>query len=205
MNISEIKSKIQGIEFKYRVLIFVGIVLLSIGFYWYFLFNPKLEKINNLKKDIENLESQISRNRIRIAKLKHVEKQVKDKERIFNYAKKLLPESNVEVENLLANIEALGNDVGIEFLLFQPQSEKIYDFYAAKTVTLNIKGLFPNLMLFFSHISNLNRLVTIDSLRLIPDKNNVLTAYCKISVYRSLTEEEIKAQHAKNKRKKRKR
>ncbi len=203
MNVSEIKSKVEEVEFKKRILIFLGVVLMGIGAYWYFVFNPKSENINNLKRDIENLESQIRQNKIKIRKLKDLEKKLKQKEKIFYYAKRLLPESNVEVENLLANIETLGNDVGIEFLLFQPLAEKKYDFYAIRTVTLKVRGLFPNLMLFLSHISNLNRLVTIDSLRLSPDKNYVLIADCKMSVYRSLTEEEIKAQEQINKGKRR--
>ncbi len=111
--------------------------------------------------------------------------------------KKLLPDSTVEIENLLANIETLGNDVGVEFLLFQPGQEVVADFYAKRRLTLKIMGYFPNLMLFFSHISNLNRLVTLDSVSFRPQRNQMVTANCKLYIYRSLTEKELQARQKK--------
>lgn len=202
MKTNELIEKIEKYPRKYRIIAFLVVILLLTTGYWYFIFKPKSEQIKSLKKDIENLNRQIALNRKRITQLKKLEVNVKKKQRIFYYAKKLLPDSTVEIENLLANIETLGNDVGVEFLLFKPGPETKSNFYAKRRLTLNIRGYFPNLMLFFSHISNLNRLVTLDSVSFRPDKKQMVTANCNLYIYRSLTEQELKAMK-KNKRKRR--
>ena len=202
MNTNKLVEKIEKYPRRYRIITFLVLILIVTTGYWYFIFNPKKNQINSLQKDIENLNRQIRLNRKRIAQLKELEFNVKKKQLIFYYAKKLLPDSTVEIENLLANIETLGNDVGVEFLLFKPGPETKSDFYAKRRLTLNIRGYFPNLMLFLSHISNLNRLVTLDSVSFRPNKNQMVTAHCTLYIYRSLTEQELKAMQ-KNKRKRR--
>lgn len=204
MKAGELIENIEKYPRKYRIIVFLLIILLVTAGYWYFIFNPKKNQIKSLEKDIEELNRQIALKRKKIAQFKKLEINVKEKQRIFYYAKKLLPDTTVEIENLLANIETLGNDVGVEFLLFKPGSETRSDFYAKRRLTLKIRGYFPNLMLFFSHISNLNRLVTLDSVSFIPNKNHMVTANCELSIYRSLTELELKAIKQK-KRKTRKR
>jgi len=202
MKAGELIESIEKYPRKYRIIVFLFIILLVTAGYWYFVFNSKKNQIMSLEKDIEELNRQIALKRKKIAQLKKLEINVKEKQRIFYYAKKLLPDTTVEIENLLANIETLGNDVGVEFLLFKPGYETQSDFYAKRRLTLKIRGYFPNLMLFFSHISNLNRLVTLDSVSFIPNKNHMVTANCELSIYRSLTEQELKA-IKQNKRKRR--
>ncbi len=202
MNIQNIMSKIEGYPLKYRVFSILAIISLMLGGYWYFIFSPKDREIKRLVSDIEKLDREIIINKKKISNLKQLEKEVKEKEVIFYYAKKLLPESTIEIENLLANIETLGNDVGVDFLLFQPGKEYVSDFYAKRIFTLELQGYFPNLMLFFSHISNLNRLVTIDSVRFRPQRDHKIRANCKMYIYRSLSEEEIKAKQKKKRKRK---
>jgi len=197
MKTNELIEKIEKYPRKYRIIAFLTVILLVTTCYWYFIFNPKKNRIKSLEKDIKNLNTQITLNRKRIAQLKKLELNVKKKQRIFYYAKKLLPDSTVEIENLLANIESLGNDVGVEFLLFKPGPETKSDFYAKRRLTLNIKGYFPNIMLFLSHISNLNRLVTLDSVSFKPEKNQMVLAQCTLYIYRSLTEQELNAMQKK--------
>ncbi|WP_461834098.1 type IV pilus inner membrane component PilO, partial [Desulfothermus sp.] len=120
MKTNELIEKIEKYPRKYRIIAFLVVILLVTTGYWYFIFKPKSEQIKLLEKDIENLNRQIALNRKKAAQIKKLEVKIKDKRKIFYYAKKLLPDSTVEIENLLANIETLGNDVGVEFLLFKP-------------------------------------------------------------------------------------
>ncbi len=201
MDINKLLSKLENIPRRNRILVFLIIILVFVGSYWYFIFSPNYNKITLLKKEISRLDQEIRRNRFKIAKFGKYKKELQEKKKIFYFAKKLLPDTNIEVENLLANIETLGNDVGVEFILFQPGKEVKTDFYARRQVTLKLSGPFPNLMKFLSHISNLNRLVTLDSVKFRPNRNFIITADCYISIYRSLTPKELEAR--KNKRNKR--
>ncbi len=203
LDVQGLINKVEKYSFKKRILSFFALCILMIGGYFYFYFQPAYRQINKLKTDIAQLDQQIQMKRLLLLKLPKLKKELAEKEKIFYYAKKLLPDTSVEVENLLANIEALGNEVGVEFLLFQPKREKLYNFYAVRYVDLRLKGHFPNLMMFFGHISNLNRLVTLEDLTLSPTgKNRVLTADCTIAVYRALTPEEMKKIQRKKKKKK---
>jgi type IV pilus assembly protein PilO len=115
------------------------------------------------------------------------------------HAQTLLPETSADVENLLSSIEKLGNDAGIDFLLFTPGQRKTHDFYASRTVSVRFQGTFHNLMRFFDHLSGLDRLVTLESVQLRPvskitPKNVSLQADCQLQIYRVLSEQEKKAQ-----------
>ncbi len=203
LNIQEIISGVEKYPFKKRIAVFSLMCIAMGGLYFYFFFQPKYKEIKNLKGEIVKLDQDIHMKKTILLKLPKIKRQVKEKEQIFYYAKKLLPDSNEEVENLLANIEALGNEVGVEFILFQPKKERLYNFYAVRYVDLRLRGYFPNLMMFFAHISNLNRLVTVEDLTLSPrGKNFILGADCTLAIYRSLTPKEMEKLNKQKKKKK---
>jgi type IV pilus assembly protein PilO len=115
------------------------------------------------------------------------------------YAQSLLPETSADVENLLSAIEKLGNDAGIDFLLFTPGQVKKHDFYASRTVAVRFQGTFHNLMRFFDHLSRLDRLVTLESVQLRPVSKSQsqkisLQADCQLQIYKVLSEQEMKNQ-----------
>ncbi len=201
VNIQELITKIEKYPFKKRMLFFFIFCILIGGGYFYFYFQPTYTQIKKLKVQITQLNQQIRMKRMVLLRLPKIKKELEEKQKIFYYAKKLLPDTSVEVENILANIEALGNEVGVEFLLFQPKREKLYNFYAVRYVDLRLQGYFPNLMMFFAHISNLNRLVTLEDLTLSPrGKDRLLRADCTLAIYRSLTPKEMKKLQKKRKK-----
>jgi len=199
-------KRLETLSKAQKLLILVFTVALLGAAYWYFLFRPEYESLKQLKKDVAQLEATIRNYRHKVARLPELEKKLKAQEKEFVYAKTLLPESSSDVENLLSEIEKLGNDNGLEFLLFSPGKETTHDFYASRQVQLRLEGPFHNLMEFFSQISRLNRLVTLESLQLRPGKGRgpndeiVLNSDSQISIYRTLTEAEVAAKENKKKR-----
>jgi type IV pilus assembly protein PilO len=196
-------KKLETLSRAQKLLILVLTVALLGAAYWYFLFRPEYESMQRLKKDIAQLENTIRNYRHKVARLPELEKKLKAQQREFVYAKTLLPESSSDVEDLLSEIEKLGNDNGLEFLLFSPGKETMHDFYASRKVQLRLEGPFHNLMHFFSQISRLDRLVTLENLQLRPGKGRgpndeiVLNSDSQISIYRTLTEAELAAKKKK--------
>ncbi len=199
-------KRLETLSRAQKLLILFFTVALLGAAYWYFLFRPEYDNLKRLEKDVAQLEDTIRNYRIKVARLPKLEKKLEAQQREFVYAKTLLPESSSDVENLLSEIEKLGNDNGLDFLLFSPGNEKIHDFYASRQVQLRLQGPFHNLMHFFSLISRLNRLVTLENLQLRPGKGRgpngeiVLNSDSQILIYRTLTEAELAAKNKKKKR-----
>lgn len=169
-----------------------GIVTLS----WYLLLKPQMDKIQSLQQDIGRLDQEIATARAQVKALPKLKKEVAAKRRVLVYAQTLLPDTDADAENLLSSIEELGNDAGIDFLLFTPGKEKNHDFYASRSVDVRFQGTFHNLMHFFDRLSGLDRLVTLESVQLHPVTDNQTTgvslqADCRLNIYRMLSEQEL--------------
>lgn len=186
-----LRKKLERLNFKQKILIFSLSILIIFMGYWYFFFRSQHKELNGLEKDIASLNKNIARLRPQVKQLPEIKKKLQDQKNLYIYAKKLLPKSNNEVESLLSEIEKLGKDVGVEFLLFAPGREKSDKFYATRFVNLRLKGPFHNLMLFFSKMSRLNRLVTLEDLRLNRTNQNenkiMLSADCRIAIYKKMS------------------
>lgn len=198
MDKDQLIKKLESLTKLKKLVIVVVVVVLFAGAYWWFLFKPQWDKIPRLEEDIANLEQNIQSFRKKVKKLPELEKQMEQKRQELIYAQNLLPESGEEIEQLLASIEGLGKEQGIEFLMFTPGSEQVGEYYAKRSVQLRLEGQFHNLMSFFSKLSGLDRLVTLEHLRLNPQgakgEQIVLNADSRIFMYRALTDQEKAAQ-----------
>ncbi|TNE52207.1 MAG: hypothetical protein EP343_02060 [Deltaproteobacteria bacterium] len=77
----------------------------------------------------------------------------------------LLPTSK-ELPTLLRRIDNLGRKSGLEILRFRPGREKPKQFYSEVPIRIGVKGTFYELMIFLNKVSNLDRIVTIQSVSL---------------------------------------
>jgi len=194
-------EKLDKLTSKQKIAIVCGTILAVLALYWFFFFSPSYSKLEDIKKEISQLENKINQKKVQAAKLPKLEKKLRKNKKEMQYARDLLPKSQVGIENLLSQIEKLGKKVGVEFISFVPANESVREFYVTREVKLLLKGPFHNLMTFFNKLSSLNRLVTLESLRLKPRRNpekTVLRTNSKIFLYRTLTPQEKEAQKNNN-------
>ena len=159
LNRQAIIDKLEELSQKQKWLIGVGILVLLVGGYGYLFFMPQHNTLNSLQKEIKNIDDTLPALTRKLQRLPALRKEFTALEQELTFARNLLPKSSSDMETLLSDIEVLGNEQGIEFLLFAPGNEEVHEYYASRSVNLNINGQFHDLMLFFSRLSRLNRLV----------------------------------------------
>ncbi len=185
-------EKIENLSKVQRIIISVGSFVVIAGIFIYFLYLPKYEKINSLKKQLTDLEQKLSTAKRNAADLKKFQAKMKEAEAQFNMAMKKLPETK-EIPSLLTAISDSGQQVGLEFLLFEPKKEKKKEFYAEIPVAMSLRGDYHNLAIFFDQVARLNRIVNITNIQMARAKGKgkaagELLAKCTAVTYKFLDE-----------------
>ena len=177
-------SKIENLSKIQRILIFSAIFILLIVIFVFMLYKPKLEKIGKLGKELDELEKKLVVAKKNAENLEKFQKMMKEAEFQFKTAMKALPE-NEEIPSLLTSISRSGQDVGLEFLLFEPKTEVRKEFYAEIPVAMNIKGGYHDLAMFFDKVARLSRIVNIKNISIRRTKDSQeLSASCTAVTYK---------------------
>ena len=207
MDKSSVSKKFAELSPLHLALIVLGLAVSVYGLYWYFILDDTLIQITKAEQTVAQLEKDIALYRTQVANLPELERNLALRKKELYYAKTLLPEDSRALEMLLSSFEKLGRDENVEFILFQPGAEQIQDFYATRTVQLQISGTFHRLVTYFDRLSRLDRLVSIQDINFTPVSDfspteKYLNTSLVLQVYRALTEAEIKAREEAKKQKK---
>ncbi len=153
-------AKIEGLSKVQRILIFAGVFIAIIAIFVFVFYKPKWAEIEKLDNQLSSLEKKLEIAKRNAANLEKFQKQMMEAEVQFKTAMRALPERE-EIPSLLTSISRSGQDVGLEFLLFEPKSEVRKEFYAEIPVAMNVKGGYHDLALFFDKVARLSRIVNI--------------------------------------------
>jgi len=198
-------EKVESLSKAQRIIVSVVFFVVIAGIFIYFSYWPKFEKINSLKKQLTDLEEKLSTAKRNAADLKKFQAKMKEAEAQFNMAMKKLPEKE-EIPSLLTAISDSGQQVGLEFLLFEPKKEKKKEFYAELPVAISLRGDYHNLAIFFDQVARLNRIVNITNIQMTRAKGKgkaagELTTKCTAVTYKFLDEPPKKKKKKKKRRK----
>ena len=198
----ETTAKIGKLSKLYKILLCLGFFALLVGPFVYFSFLPKISNINALKKEYTTLETRLATAKEKANQLKDYQDKLKDAEMEFKMVMQKLPEKK-EIPALLSSVSQSGRDAGLEFLLFQPESEQNKDFYAEIPVSIKVTGNYHNVALFFDKVARLSRIVNIDDIKMAStqDDTNLITS-CKAITYRFVETKPETASSSKKKKSK---
>ncbi|MBC2716768.1 MAG: type 4a pilus biogenesis protein PilO [Desulfobacteraceae bacterium] len=143
-----------------RIIICCVLVALIVGVFVYFLYMPKYEDINKLKKEIAQQEEKLKETKKSAQQYAKFQKKLEAAQAKFNVVAKALPVTD-EVPSLLTGISQVGKDAGLTFLLFKPEPETMKEFYAELPVTMNLSGSYHDLGVFFDQLAGMSRIVNI--------------------------------------------
>jgi type IV pilus assembly protein PilO len=194
-------NKIEKLSKVQRILIFAGVFMTIIAIFVFVFYKPKWAEIEKLDKQLTSLEKKLVVAKRNAADLEKFQKKMKEAEVQFKTAMRALPERE-EIPSLLTSISRSGQDVGLEFLLFEPKSEVRKEFYAEIPVAMNVKGGYHDLALFFDKVARLSRIVNIRNISMSRAGQTLdLNTSCTAVTYK-FVEPEPKKDAGKNKKRK---
>jgi len=177
-------AKIEGLSKVQRILIFAGVFLAIVAIFVFVLYKPKLEQISNLNRQLKTLEQKLVVAKKNAADLEKFQKMMQEAEVQFKTAMRALPEKE-EIPSLLTSISRSGQDVGLEFLLFEPKPEVRKEFYAEIPVAMQVKGGYHDLAIFFDKVARLSRIVNIKNISMGREKEGLdLNTSCTAVTYK---------------------
>jgi len=126
---------------------------------------------NELSRDLEKA-------RLLVRNLDRVEREYDILRQQWVIAQTLLPEEN-EMPELLRKVTAAGEQSGVQFELFRPQSPMNQGFYSSNPIEVKVAAGYHQTGVFLSRLANLNRIVNVTGLKMsgmtLDEKNRVLT------------------------------
>ena len=182
-------DKIERLSRSQRIAIYLGTFIVLIGAFTYFIFLPKTTKIKELDSRLQDLSNQLAVAKKNSQELGAYRARFQEAETNFKIAMGQLPETK-EIPSLLENVSQSGQEVGLEFLLFQPTAEVRKDFYAEIPVSIALTGHYHNVALFFDRVAKLSRIVNIHDIKMEPQKDSdKLKTSCTAVTYRFIEEQ----------------
>jgi len=200
-------TKIGELTKIQRYLIYCGSILVLVLIYAYVLYLPKQNKITELNKQYDKLAIELDKTKEKAGQFEKLKKKMEEAKVQFQIVKKTLPEKG-DIPSLLTSISQAGRDVGLDFLLFQPNKEILKGFYAEIPVSIQVTGNYHNLALFFDRVAALSRIVNIGNIKMSSGKGtSMLNLSCTAVTYRFVeggqAEKEGKGKQKKEKKKRR--
>jgi type IV pilus assembly protein PilO len=120
---------------------------------------------NTLEAEFQTLSADLSKARQTLNNKAEVERQYKILGKRWELASQLLPEEK-EVAGLLRQVTLVGQQSGVEFLLFKPQGVVPGEVYTEAPVMVKVEGGFHEIGTFLSEVANLERIVNVSELKL---------------------------------------
>lgn len=92
-----------------------------------------------------------------------------------------------EIPTLLRDIYLLGKKSGVDFKMFQPQSEQAKRLYAEVPIKLQMSGSYHEVAVFFDRVGKLSRIVNVSDIELATGQakegNTMLTVNCTATTF----------------------
>jgi type IV pilus assembly protein PilO len=195
-------ERVEKIKMPIRILILVGTLALLGGAFTWFVYIPKTEAITKTEQSVKELSKKLAEVEKQVRNRDKFEKRFKQVSAQFDEALKILPDSK-EIPSLLTNVTRLGNESGLQFLLFNPQNERGKGFYKEIPVAIRVEGTYHNVARFFDSVGGMDRIVNILNVSMKPKQalSTELVTSCQAVTYQFTAEGPPK----KNKKKKRRR
>ena len=130
-----------------------------------FTYASRTETIAELDTHHQKLARDLERARLLVRNLERVEQEYAILNDQWKVAQALLPEEN-EMPDLLRKVTAAGQQSGIEFELFRPQTPVNKGFYSDNPVAVRVAGGYHQTGVFLSRLANLNRIVNVSGVNI---------------------------------------
>jgi type IV pilus assembly protein PilO len=160
-------EKVEKIKLPFRILIFVGTIIVLAGLFIYLVYMPKDKEITETQKQNVSLSKKLVSVKRKADNFKKIQEKYETVNVQLTEALKILPDSK-EIPSLLTNITNLGQESGLQFLIFNPQNDRGKGFYIEIPVSIRIEGTYHNVLSFFDKVGKMDRIVNILNVSMRP-------------------------------------
>lgn len=163
----DLKGKFANIPPRQRYLLIGAVGTVIVAGYLYLLMLPLWETKGKLEAEVQKIQADLDQKRIIAANRPKLEQEIKGLEKQLEAALVKLPEEK-EIPKLLTQVNTLGHQNGLEFLLFRPGAPVKKGFYAEVPIEIRVEGDYHALGAFLDRVSKLERIVNVADLRMAP-------------------------------------
>jgi len=163
----DLKHMFGNIPPRQRYLLLGVIGAAIVAAYVYLLMLPLWESKGKLETDLQKIQTDLEQKRMIAANRPKLEAEIKGLEKQLEAALVKLPEEK-EIPKLLTQVNTLGQQSGLEFLLFRPGAPVKKGFYAEVPIEIRVEGEYHTLGGFLDRVSKLERIVNVADLRINP-------------------------------------
>lgn len=182
-----INDKYIPLNKNIKLAIAIGLPVLIVALFVFLFYMPKQEEIGTLQAKKIDLTGKVDKAQKAADNKEQHEKELAEAKKIFEETSEILPKEQ-ELPGLLRNIADLGKRAGLDFNEFKPGNEVPKDFYAEIPITISINGPYHNVGYFLGEVSGLERLVTVDNIKMGSAKEVeqevLLKSSCNLLTYR---------------------
>jgi type IV pilus assembly protein PilO len=163
----DVKGMVGNVPPRQRYLLLGVIGVGIVAAYVYLLMLPLWESKGKLETDLQKIQADLEQKRMIAANRPKLEEEIKGLEKQLDAALVKLPEEK-EIPKLLTQVNTLGQQSGLEFLLFRPGAPVKKGFYAEVPIDIRVEGEYHTLGTFLDRVSKLERIVNVADLRINP-------------------------------------
>ncbi len=182
-----IDKKYIPLEPKFKIILAVVLLLLPVVIFYFAFFQSNVKKLAGLSSQKVSLETRLRAVKKKAQNRARLQQELNEVIATFEETSKLLPKEQ-EIPQLLKDISALGRNAGLDFLSFKPGADVPKDFYAEIPVSINVNGPYHNMGFFLDQVSKLDRIVTVDNIKLggprMESGEMLLSSSCNLKTYR---------------------
>lgn len=173
------------------LIVIVGILCAA----YYFMFYTKMvEELARRESEYDKVLSERASLKAIADDLENYKEQVEKLKIKFTEALEQLPDSK-EIDTLLSNVNKLGEESGLDFMLFKPLSEVKREFYAEVPVKILVQGTYLDVATFFYKVSRLKRIINVTDIEMTEPKEvsgkMFVTTSCVATTFKFLKPSEM--------------
>lgn len=158
---------LQSLPWYAQFLVFLLIGGIAFGIFYMLYYSDGQTTIENLDRQIENVEIEIRKAEKKERQLKQIKEEKEAKEKILEKLKEILPEEK-EIANILRRVQGIISNARLKINKWATNKDQRQEVYTEVPISIVIEGNYHNLGQFFDQLSRLRKIFTIDGLAISP-------------------------------------
>lgn len=152
-----------------RVALGAGVVLLTIGVYWFVFYSDTAAKIEGALRQKKALVEEMAQQQLALASYFADRDELALREQRARDLNKVLP-PDAEEDAFLSSVQQASNAAGIDLKAFSPQDEVSQSFYAKVPMRLEMSGRFHQIAKFAYELGKVDRIINVENIELTDPK-----------------------------------